>query len=351
MMSMTDFKLVSLNVRGLRSLNKRKAILTWLIKQKADIVFLQETYSSSEDENFWNTQWKGKMLFSHVSNHSKGTLVLVKQGLDFEQKSVLCDPNGRFIILEAVVQDTPFLLANIYAPNKIHEQEASFQKIERNLDSYDFDPNSKIVIGGDFNIFFDEDLDCLDGQSKIKQKSVNVKDIMLANELIDVWRIHHPDKKRFTWRKPNSTIQRRLDFWLISNSTQEDIFSTDIIPAIKTDHSAITLNFKKIVEHKPGPSYWKFNSSLVDDREYTDFTKNSYPNWLEEYKDITSKRLLWDIIKYRIRKETISFSKQKAKEHRDKLLELEKEVKRCQEICDETPISENLTGLEETRIT
>ena len=173
---------------------------------------------------------------------------------------------------------------------------------------------------------------------------------MLANDLIDVWRIHHPDKKRFTWRKPNSTIQRRLDFWLISNSTQEHIFSTDIIPAINTDHSAITLNFKKIVEHKPGPSYWKFTSSLADDCEYTDFIKNSYPNWLEEYKDITSKRLLWDIIKYRIRKETISFSKQKAKERRDKLLELEKEVKRWQEICDETPTSENLTGLEESRI-
>ena len=128
------------------------------------------------------------------------------------------------------------------------------------------------------------------------------------------------------------------------------MFSTDIIPAIKTDHSAITLNFKKIIEHKLGPSYWKFNSSLVGDREYTDFIKNSYPNWLEEYKDITSKRLLWDVIKYRIRKETISFSKQKAKERRDKLLKLEKEVKRWQEICDETPTSKNLTGLEETRI-
>ena len=126
MMSTTDFKLVSLNVRGLRSLNKRKAILTWLIKQKADIVFLQETYSSSEDENFWNTQWKGKMLFSHGSNHSKGTLVLVKQGLDFEQKSVLCGPNGRFIILEAVVQDTPFLFVNNFLRTKQNSRTGSF---------------------------------------------------------------------------------------------------------------------------------------------------------------------------------------------------------------------------------
>ena len=69
-----------------------------------------------------------------------------------------------------------------------------------------------------------------------------------------------------------------------------------------------------------------------------------------EYKDITSKRLLWDIIKYRIRKETISFSKRKAKERCDELLALERDVKRRQDLCDESPTLENLTGLEETRI-
>ena len=52
------------------------------------------------------------------------------------------------------------------------------------------------------------------------------------------------------------------------------------------------------------------------------------PNWLEEYEEITGKRLLWDIIRYRIRKETISSSNRKARERRDKLSELEKEVKR-----------------------
>ena len=38
-----DFKLISLNVQGIRSATKRKAVLLWLNKQKADIVFLQET--------------------------------------------------------------------------------------------------------------------------------------------------------------------------------------------------------------------------------------------------------------------------------------------------------------------
>ena len=98
----TDFNVISLNVRGLRSLNKRRGIFLWLTKQKADIVFLQETYSTFQDENFWKTQWKGRMLFSHGSNHSKGASILVRQGLDFEQKTIECDPNGRFIFLEAL---------------------------------------------------------------------------------------------------------------------------------------------------------------------------------------------------------------------------------------------------------
>ena len=45
------FKLVSVNVRGIRSLEKRKSIFAWLVKQQADICFLQETYSNKELEN------------------------------------------------------------------------------------------------------------------------------------------------------------------------------------------------------------------------------------------------------------------------------------------------------------
>ena len=85
--------------------------------------------------------------------------------------------------------------------------QAFFKKIESQLDRFDFYLKCKIIIGGDFNIFFDDILDCLGGNPKIKQKSVDiVKDIMLANELTDVWRMCHPGKKRFTWRQPNSTI-------------------------------------------------------------------------------------------------------------------------------------------------
>ena len=42
------FNVLSLNVRGIRDLNKRKSIFTWVRNQKADIIFLQETFSTPD---------------------------------------------------------------------------------------------------------------------------------------------------------------------------------------------------------------------------------------------------------------------------------------------------------------
>ena len=77
------FKLVSLNARGIRSFEKRKAVFGWLMKREADICFLQETNSTKEVENIRKHQWEGDMFFSHGSEHSRGVLILIKNTLEF----------------------------------------------------------------------------------------------------------------------------------------------------------------------------------------------------------------------------------------------------------------------------
>jgi len=79
------------------------------MKNNADICFLQELYSTPEVESVWKSQWKGEMFFSHGMVHSKGVLILIKNNLEFELKSSKIDKNGRFIFIEAKVQDYPFL--------------------------------------------------------------------------------------------------------------------------------------------------------------------------------------------------------------------------------------------------
>ena len=90
-----NFEMLSLNVRGIRSFEKRKALFQWFVQQGADVIFLQETYSTPEVEHIWKSQWKGDMFFGHgTAVHGRGVLVLVKENLDCELKVCKQDKQG-----------------------------------------------------------------------------------------------------------------------------------------------------------------------------------------------------------------------------------------------------------------
>ena len=103
-------------------------MFNWLYKSQADIGLLQESYSTPEVVNIWKKQWKRDPSFSHGSCHSKGTMILEKEHLDFKQILPKVDPLGCYIFLEVEIQDLPFVPLNIYAPNKCVEQCMFFSK-------------------------------------------------------------------------------------------------------------------------------------------------------------------------------------------------------------------------------
>ena len=64
---------------GFVLLTKEKRYFNWLAKEKSDIIFLQETYSTPEDVNMWKAQWRGGIFFSHGSEQSKGVMILLNR--------------------------------------------------------------------------------------------------------------------------------------------------------------------------------------------------------------------------------------------------------------------------------
>ena len=170
-----NFKLLSLNARGIRTFEKRKAIFSWLSKSGADICFLQETYSTRDIENIWKNQWRGNMFFSHGTCHSKGVLVLVKNNLDFNLQTVKTDPEGRYIMLDAIIQDSRYCLLNIYAPNKCSEQIQFFQNISEEIKTLTAECDSPTIVGGDFNVILAEVLDGRGGNKKRKESAKYVE--------------------------------------------------------------------------------------------------------------------------------------------------------------------------------
>ena len=190
-------------------------------------------------------------------------------------------------------------MLNLYAPTKLNEQAAFFEEVLSIIQTTNFDTEGRIIIGGDFNVHLDAALDNSGGKIETKSTVKKIQDIMLEYNLIDIWRVHNPDKRQFTWRQKNPIIQRRSDYWLIRDDLQDDIKRADIIPAIKTDHSAISLSINSFTDQPFGPSYWKFNSSLLDDDAYIQLINSEYPKWITEFPEVDDKRVLWDLISTR----------------------------------------------------
>ena len=341
---------MSLNVRGIRSSTKRKALFCWLAERKYDIVFLQETYSTIDIESVWRTQWQGKLYFSHGSNKSCAVMILVREDLDFKLNLVRSDDNGRYIIMVAEVQGSSFLFVNFCAPNSVQDQCCFYDNLNKNIEENIIEMDNRIVLGGDFNVTLNPVWDCSGGNQSKKASAKFIEDLCLDFDLIDIWRIRNPEIKRFTWRQKKPLIQRRLDFWLISDACQEDMEKSDIISSINSDHSAIFLHFSSISKQKHGPSFWKFNASLADDMNYVALLTESVPEWLAEFSAFTDKRVLWDLIKYRIRQFSIKYSKEKAREKRERVSKIEKMLQTCEEQCSQCPSDENFEQLENLQI-
>ena len=86
-----------------------------------------------------------------------------------------------------------------------------------------------------------------------------------------------------------------------------------------SDHSAIMLNIQSFDQHKKsGPRFWKFNASLLEDKEYVETMWENIPAFIQKYRDVTDLGLKWDVIKIEIRSFTVQYSKRRARSEKDK---------------------------------
>ena len=110
------------------------------------------------------------------------------------------------------------------------------------FDKIGFSENTTSIWDGDFNLFFDINLDADRDSPKLKVKSISkLLSMMSQNGLFDRYRIRNPQEKRFTWLRKTPFKQRRLDFFLVSDMLQNNIRTVDIIQSVQSDHSAIIL--------------------------------------------------------------------------------------------------------------
>ena len=328
---MGDFRMLSLNVRGLSNFKKRRAIFAWCRKQNAHIIFLQETHSTVNSEKQWKAEWGAPLELAHGSSNSRGVAILFRKGFDCKIIKKIIDPSGRYISIQAQINDENYFLVNVYGPNNDNQAVQFYDHLIDLLRKEGLAYEDKIIIGGDFNCPINPLLD-KQGGILVARKTITdrLEELQTIFNLHDVWRAKNPQTKSFTWSQKSPFVFCRLDYWLISNSLQDLIKDVDIIAAIRTDHSAILLHLQELEECKRGPGFWKMNTSLLTDKIFVQKMKEKLEEWKKEGEGFSDKRVAWDWMKYNVRLFSISYSKELAKTKREREEQLQRKLQIAQ---------------------
>ena len=201
------------------------------------------------------------------------------------------------------------------------------------LQNESLDSEENIIIGGDWNCPLDPALDKKGGILTPRKAIISSIDC-LQNELdlIDIWRIKNPGVKSFTCSQQRQKIFCRLDYCMISNNLHDCVKTVKIIPAIKTDHSAICLELAFLDNSPPGPGYWKMNCSMLDDDVYVETISKMIPAWVEEgRRELSDYRCVWDWLKYNIRNFSIQHSKRKSKIIKEREMNLQNKYNKAKQ--------------------
>ena len=81
------------------------------------VLFLQETHSDSKVGQRQKEDFKGPVFFSHGKSNSCGVLIAYFGTGTFIVKKQQTDKEDRFLILDVSVNDSEYILTNLYNAN------------------------------------------------------------------------------------------------------------------------------------------------------------------------------------------------------------------------------------------
>ena len=290
---------------------------------KGDICFLQETHIRTTQLSRIKKPWMGHLFHSKFSETARGAAIIIHRNIAFELNTTVSDPNGRYVIVTGKLQNTPVVLASVYAPTWDDDRFISnfFSSIP-NLNDY------QIIIGGDFNLVQNLALD----KSSNKQTSLSKSAKVLKYHadqlgLSDPWRSRFPTQKAFSFFSPVHHSFSRIDFFLIDNTLLHNVQSCDYHSIVISDHAptSIEINFP---HGRPPSRFWRFSPQLMSEPSFKDLLTSQIKFFFEtnDTPDIDSN-ILWETFKAYLRGQIISYVSNYRKLEQSQLIQISTDVR------------------------
>ena len=301
----------SLNVRGLRDSSKCAHLLGELKKLCVDVAAVQETHFTCEAdcrvlENDFN------VFSAYGSNFSAGVSLLVGRSLDADVDVVFAGDGGRLVVADVAVKSFKFRLVAVYASNSAVERVSFFRRLAPFLDD-----TKRLVLMGDWNAILDPKIDKVGrGARSAGRCERSLVGFVTRHGLVDRFRLDHPGREMWTWleRSPSAKVGSYLDRVLVRRADIDFVSCPTFHLIAWTDHKLVRVSLR-LVNRPSLAGYWKFNTSLLEIRDFRDRLESLIQRAL--VGAVTGNRW-WVSLKYRIRDFATKYGQQlkldKAKE-------------------------------------
>uniref|UniRef100_A0A8C5MN92 Reverse transcriptase domain-containing protein n=1 Tax=Leptobrachium leishanense TaxID=445787 RepID=A0A8C5MN92_9ANUR len=258
---MATVRLITLKARGLNTPVKRRLALADARAQGGDIVFVQETHFRADSAlTLSSPHYSTSYVSNFVTSKSRGVAILIARHVPFVYDSHVSDPGGRFLFLKGTLGITRCTLVNIYLPNR--NQCQALRSIFNKLSRYS---EGIIICGGDFNVHLDapgegNPASCRPDPS-LRRRFLH---LLHGQQLVDGWRVLHPEGRDFTFFSSAAGSYSRLDTFLVSHNGLHFLKSATIRPITWSDHAPVHL----VITLPAVPERdrtWRLNEALLKD--------------------------------------------------------------------------------------
>lgn len=166
---------------------------------------------------------------------AKGVSILIARSVPWSPGIHIADQQGRFLIVKGAIGATRVTLVNVYFPNsnQLPFLRALIPLILEHSDGL-------LIVGEDFNFACDPLLDVSKGVSHLSFSYLKqLKAELNLLQLVDVWRLHHPNVTDYTFFSPVHSTYSKINYFFITQKDLDRVRVTSTEPILLADHGPV----------------------------------------------------------------------------------------------------------------
>ena len=148
---------------------------------------------------------------------------------------------------------------------------------------------------------------------KLDHSSEHFRHLKISNNLTDSFKLKNTNKNSYTYvHSTQPERNSRIDYILTSSNLVEFITNSAICTAPVPDHKAVhtTIDLSK---SNRGRGLWKLNNAILEEDDYKVLIHKLIKDTKLEYSGYISSKKLFDLIKLRVKEQTIRYCVKRSK--------------------------------------